>query len=111
MCGTDYNDRIKGVGPGNAYKLLAEYGAIENLPAIHKKKPLDTSVLLFEQSRKMFHIENKIDFKIRHNVSPDLDQLFDWLLQNNRNTKVTMALLQKSFTKPKITFLPSAKPK
>lgn len=32
MCGGDYNESIPGVGGGTAYKLLKQYGCIENIP-------------------------------------------------------------------------------
>lgn len=49
MCGTDYNDNIKNIGPGKAYKLIREWGCIESLPA-----RLDTTILNYPKARELF---------------------------------------------------------
>jgi len=54
MCGCDYNDRIKQLGPGRAYPLIRKYGSIANIPnsdinrwfKIHiKRNPSDSHML------------------------------------------------------------------
>lgn len=32
MCGCDYNNRIRGIGPFKSYKLIKEYGTIDKMP-------------------------------------------------------------------------------
>lgn len=50
MCGTDYNERIPGIGPAKAYKLLCEH---DNLDKI-SKTTLDTDILYYREGRGLF---------------------------------------------------------
>ncbi len=58
MCGTDYNDNIKGVGPVMSYKFIKEYGSIEEVEKNkHKNKKLqdaDFSILNYKRVREIF---------------------------------------------------------
>lgn len=47
--GCDFNTRIKGLGPKTAYKLIQEYGSIENYPERY-----DLTCLKYERCREIF---------------------------------------------------------
>jgi 5'-3' exonuclease len=52
MCGTDYNDRIRGIGPKTAFSLMHLY---HDLEGIEKNCPkIDASNLHFQEGRQMF---------------------------------------------------------
>lgn len=58
LCGCDFNDRMKGIGPGKGYKLFKKHGSIEEI-----SKLMDTSCLNIEQCREMLYLE--------HIITPD----------------------------------------
>lgn len=55
MCGTDYNNNIRNVGPVKAYRLLQEH---QSLDGISKIIP-DTDILMYERVRELFTLPNK----------------------------------------------------
>ena len=55
MCGTDYNERMPGIGPANAYKLMCQH---EDLDVISMTS-LDTSILYYHEGRELFTIPPK----------------------------------------------------
>lgn len=54
MCGCDYNQRIKGLGPVRAYKLLQKHQSIENIMIEHPT--IDVSSLKHERIKEMFNL-------------------------------------------------------
>ncbi len=87
MCGTDYNDNMRGIGPDKSYKLLVEHGTIEDIEKIVDKKTgelkFDTSVLKYKRGREMFSTPAKIKQKIPYCGKPDIKKLQKWLFENN----------------------------
>ena len=59
MCGTDYNERIPGIGPARAYNLMCEH---ENLDCI-SDTTLDTTILYHTEGRQLFTLPAKDDVK------------------------------------------------
>lgn len=57
MCGTDYNDRIPGIGPAKAYKLLCEYNDLDEISCT----TLDTDQLYYDEGRELFTLPDKED--------------------------------------------------
>lgn len=55
MCGTDYNERIPGIGPVKAYNLLLEYGSLDEI----SKTTIDTDILYYNDGRTLFNLPNK----------------------------------------------------
>lgn len=55
MCGTDYNDRIPGIGPAKAYKLLCEHSNLDEIA----QTTLDISQLYHKEGRELFTIPDK----------------------------------------------------
>ena len=51
LCKTDYNNKLPGVGPIGAFRLILEHRRIEHLP-----EKYDTSVLNFERTRELFKL-------------------------------------------------------
>ena len=54
MCGTDYNNNIRGIGVKRAWDLISTYKSIENLPS-----HIDVSCLNYKNVRKLFLIFQK----------------------------------------------------
>lgn len=91
MCGTDYNDRIHGIGPAKAYKLLDEYNGLDKLAAEYEQ----ATELLYQESRELFTLPDKdnpqtiIDghaqgeFKIKPRCNPDIGGLILLLLKHH----------------------------
>ncbi len=50
MCGTDYNNRLPGIGPTTAYKLICQH---EDLDSI-SMTTIDTSSLYYHEGRELF---------------------------------------------------------
>lgn len=55
MCGTDYNDRIPGIGPAKAYKLLCEHDDLDGI----SQTTLDTGCLYYKEGRELFTLPPK----------------------------------------------------
>lgn len=75
MCGTDYNKNIPKVGCETAYKLIKQFGSIEE---IRKQKELDISILKHERNRELFREYERfvMDEKgMKYNGQPDLEGL------------------------------------
>jgi 5'-3' exonuclease len=55
MCGTDYNERIRGYGPAKSYALMCEYNDLDEI----SNTALDTSILYYEEGRELFTLPDK----------------------------------------------------
>lgn len=49
MCGTDYNERMPGIGPAKAYKLLCDHDDLDSI-----SQHVDTSILYYGEGRELF---------------------------------------------------------
>lgn len=92
MCGTDYNNNMKGVGPETSYKLLVDYGSIEEIEKIIDKKTgspkYNSECLKYERVRELFSVPEEIRVRIPYCGKPDLVKLRKWLWENNINYNV-----------------------
>jgi len=92
MCGTDYNDRMAGIGPAKAYKLLDEYNNLDNLA----ENMQEAEKLYHIESRQLFTLpdknnpasviegaDNSKPFKVKNNLLPDPGNLLMLLLCHN----------------------------
>jgi 5'-3' exonuclease len=84
LCGTDYNERIFGIGPHKAYKLICDYDNLENI-SIHLKINFD-----YNDIRNIFSLPNINDFSLLINNHFNLSSfqiskgnLIMFLLKNN----------------------------
>jgi flap endonuclease-1 len=57
MCGCDFNDNIKGIGPKISYRLLLQFRNIDYLPQMFGSKVIDISVLNHHNCRQAFSYE------------------------------------------------------
>lgn len=55
MCGTDYNKRIPGYGPGKSFKLIHEYGDLDTI----SETDIDTTILFYKDGRELFTLPEK----------------------------------------------------
>ena len=91
MCGTDYNKRIKGLGPVKALQLIGDYGNLEEI-----SKDYDTEILHYEDTRSLFtlpseedvdlviqDVKNKEKFKVPSFKKSDMKELALFLMKNN----------------------------
>lgn len=104
MCGNDYNDNIKGIGPGKSYKLLKEFSSIEEIEKIKDLKSglnkFDTSVLNYKKTRELFTVPEIFDFKIPYCDRPNFEKLHEFLYVNN--IRMDINNLKNYFKTPEI---------
>jgi 5'-3' exonuclease len=93
MCGTDYNKNIFRVGPAKAYKLIQEYGNIEDIAL---NTSLDISVLNHVRTRELFTDYEQAQIKITYCGKPNFGKLQEFLFK--KNIKVDISSLERNFT-------------
>ena len=78
LCGTDYNNSLKGIGPENSYKLINEFLSID-------KFPFDTRELNHERVRELFKWDEKSvkDVSVPYCGKPDRSRLSRFFWENN----------------------------
>ena len=87
MCGTDYNNNIKGIGPEKSFRLISQYKSIENIEALTDSlgnKLYDTTPLNYIRTRELFESvidEKKVEF--RYTGSVDMVEVKQFLIDNN----------------------------
>ena len=85
MCGTDYNKRIRGIGPKIAFKLIKEHKSID---AIADNTSHDTSILNHTRSRQLFTEYEQMTEKIPYCAPPDFEKLKKFVLNQGINMNV-----------------------
>jgi flap endonuclease-1 len=104
MCGNDYNDNIKGIGPDKSYKLLKEYKNIEEIEKIidikTKSPKFDTTVLNYKKTRELFKVPEDFVFKIPYCDKPNFEKLEEFLFVNN--IRIDINNLKNFFKMPEI---------
>lgn len=71
LCGTDYNENIKGIGPAGAYRLIKKYSTLENMAV-----EIDTTCLNYTEIRKLFTLpENDLEYSIPRIKQKNLERL------------------------------------
>lgn len=68
MCGCDYNTNMPRIAAGKSYKLLTEFGSIENLPGKY-----DTSCLNYEFCRDQFKYRRATELSETHFTTCGVD--------------------------------------
>jgi 5'-3' exonuclease len=97
LCGSDYNDTMKGVGPETAIRLVKTFGTIDKFPIEY-----DTSCLRLEQTRGMFSRQS-INDSIPYCGTPDFRKVEEWLFIHNLRTDI--GYVRSSFAPPKVVFI------
>ncbi len=75
LCGCDYCDSIKGIGPKTALKLLRKYNSIENIPNVMQVSNLNVIRDLFKNPKVI--PSNEIEFETG---TLDKEGLIDYLV-------------------------------
>jgi len=83
LCGTDYNSNINKIGPVGALKLIQKHGNLETIESLEKK--LDTSVLKYPVTRKLFTEINLEQISIPTINPVDYEKLNKYINENNLN--------------------------
>lgn len=89
MCGTDYNDNIKGIGPVNAYNKISQYKSIDNIPLSKEQK----DILNHNRVRELFLDYQKDNINISYCELPDWQEVSRFMFENNCR-KVRLNLLR-----------------
>ena len=103
LCGNDYNDNMKGIGPDKGYKLIQGYQNIESIEQIKGKEgenKFDTSVLKYHRTRELFTVPSDFTFKLKYCGKPDIPKLRLFLFENNIGYNIETLI--KSFQPPEI---------
>lgn len=91
MLQCDYNQRIPKIGPVASYKLLQEYGTLDD---IAEKTDMDLECLKYKRCRELFScIDNQGWFDVKYNKEPDYYRLGDFL--NNINSQISFDKIKK----------------
>lgn len=102
LCGCDYTNKIKGMGPINSFKLIKKYKNIEEIiKNIDNKKYKIPDVFNYQRARELFY-DNKIDNYIINNINiytdkkiiyskENINNIIDYI--NNNNTNISNNIL------------------
>ncbi len=82
MCGTDFNENIRGIGPHKSYELIKKYGSIENIPIEGKE------VLKHIRTRELFTLD-AVELDIPFCGKLNFDQFSRWVFKNKINVSAT----------------------
>lgn len=86
MCGTDYNPNLPKIGPDRSYKLITQFGSLEN---IEKEFPtLPIHYLNYKRVREIFKMDILFDDMIPFCGFPDKDRLSTFSFVNNMKTNI-----------------------
>ena len=87
LCGCDYNQRVKGLGPVRAYKMLLKYQTMENM--IQENPKIDFSCLKHTRVKDMFTVpcsetvEQLLRVKNMKCGRPNYEELTTFMYKNN----------------------------
>ena len=93
LCGCDYTNSIRGIGPKKAYDGIKKYGTIEKfIKTLDKKKYIVNDDFKFNEARELFRnpdvnknldeLKNTLKWK-----SPNENELIEFLVNNNNLSK------------------------
>jgi 5'-3' exonuclease len=81
MCGTDYNPTIPRIGCERAFKLIQEYGSIENIGLYNPTVAID--VLNYKRIREIFNYQLRDNTTIPDNQPPNKTELIEFCFRHN----------------------------
>lgn len=97
LCGSDYNETMKGVGPETAIRLVKTFGTIDRFPSEYDASNVDV-----ERTRELFQNE-VIDDAIPYCGTPNFSNVEEWLFINNLRTDIRY--IRASFAPPSIVLI------
>lgn len=95
MCGTDYNTNIPRIGNEKAYRLIRQYGSLDDM-----KHLLHDSIPHYERVRELFHTRPDLpdEFKtVFFSDFPVWEEIVSFLFVNNCTQGVDMDQLYQAF--------------
>ena len=98
MCGTDYNSNLPKIGPVGAYKLIKQYGTLDNFP-----KELDITSLIHARVRELFSTYPSELPETTFCSTPQWENLSTFLFEHNCHS--SMASIQTVMNPVEIVFM------
>lgn len=95
MCGTDFNDNIPLIGPVKSLNYIKQHKNIETIGEVVTKKKtgrLDTSILAYETTRKLFRCDT-IPEKLETPTSPDFEMIDQRI--SDKNLSISKATIKR----------------
>lgn len=89
MCGCDYNQRIKGIGPVRILKILRKYSSIDNFIKSEGHKYADCEILNHKRIKQLFttpdesSVSNIEMLKDSWCTAPKFDNIYRFMTNNN----------------------------
>jgi len=99
MCGTDYNDNIKGIGAIKAYDKIHQYGTLDK---ISDNTQLDLTILNYQNGRRLFSVPETFVCDVPRTLPPDFPELGLFLLENN--CTITLGYIRKAWEPVELVF-------
>jgi 5'-3' exonuclease len=90
MCGTDYNKNIFKVGPEKSFKLIKEFGSIDNISG------LDTAILNHVRVRQLFKDYERCNVEVNYCNQPDLQKLYEFI--SRKNIRINLQKIKDVFS-------------
>jgi len=81
MCGTDYNPNLPKIGPDRSYKMILQYGSLENIETAFKELPIH--LLNYKRVREIFKMKIGFDSEIPFCGFPDIENLRSFCFIHN----------------------------
>ena len=106
LCGTDYGENMKGVGPYSSFDLIKTHHSIEKISEIVDKKgnkKYNPESLNYIRSRELFQPKKIEDFEMKHTSIPNMNRMEEFFRINN--IYFPMSVLRKSFMNEKLVFI------
>lgn len=107
LCGTDYNNNIKGIGPEKSYSLIKQYLTIENIGDVKDalgNSKYDVTTLNYIKCRQLFQIsQDDPNILFKYTGYPDIENLKQFLDENG--IRFNIALVTDSFKYQEVNLL------
>jgi len=97
MCGTDYNNNMYKVGPEKSYKLIKEYGSLNDMIGC------DLATLNYKRGRELFAKKDMQELKVPYCKQLACDKVQDFLFTNN--CRIAIETIRKAFKTRKLEFI------
>jgi 5'-3' exonuclease len=106
MCGTDYNENMRGIGPSKSYSLIKQYRTIDQIGEVIDcstgEKKYDITPLNHVLCRDMFKIPDEIKVDLKYCDSPNIDAFDE--CERRYNIRVGIPYIKSCFKPLSIVF-------